>query len=71
NHLAALRREFHPYGLTAYSVRRIAKTHPVYVVSDVSPDLLRPMGLLPFPDAASALDHAVRHHRVRTCAVLP
>jgi lactate racemase len=70
-HLAALRRAFHPYGLTAYSVRRAAKDHPVHVVSEVSPDITRGMGLLPFADAPAALAHALDHADVRTCAVLP
>ena len=71
DHLAALRREFHPYGLTAYSMRRIAARHPVHVVSEVDADLLRPMGFLPFPDGKRALAHALEHHTVRTCTVLP
>ena len=71
DHLAALRREFHPYGLTAYSMRRIAARHPVHVVSEVDADLLRPMGFLPFPDARRALEHALEHHDVKTCIVLP
>jgi nickel-dependent lactate racemase len=70
-HLAALRREFHPYGLTAYSIRRIAKDHPVHVVSSMSPDLLRPMGLLPFATADAALAHALANADVKTCVVLP
>jgi nickel-dependent lactate racemase len=71
NHLAAVRRQFHPYGLTAYSVRRLAADHPTHVVSEVSPDVLRPMGLLPFPDARRALEHALAHHAVERCVVLP
>ena len=71
DHLAALRRDFHPYGLTAYSMRRIAARHPVHVVSEVDADLLRPMGFLPFPDGRRALAHALAHHDVRTCCVLP
>jgi nickel-dependent lactate racemase len=69
-HLASLRRSFHPYGLTAYSVRRAAADHPVHVVSEVSPDITRGMGLLPFGDARAALAHALRNADVRTCAVL-
>lgn len=71
DHLAALRRDFHPYGLTAYSMRRIAADHPVHVVSEVDADLLRPMGLLPFPDGRRAIEHALEHHTVSTCSVLP
>jgi len=69
-HLAALRRVFHPSGLTAYALRRAARDHPVHVVSEVSPDITRAMGLLPFPDAGAALAHALAHHDVRTVAVL-
>jgi nickel-dependent lactate racemase len=70
-HLAALRRAFHPYGLTAYALRWKAARHPVHVVSTLSRDLLRPMGLLPFEDAQAALDHALAGTRVDTCVVLP
>jgi nickel-dependent lactate racemase len=69
-HLAALRRDFHPYGLTAYSIRRIAKDHPVYVVSEMSRDLLRPMGLLPCKSLQAAVDLACREHEVASAAVL-
>jgi nickel-dependent lactate racemase len=69
-HLAALRTEFHPYGLTAYSIRRIAKDHPVHVVSEVPRDLLRPMGLLPHASAQAAIDFALGEHDVGTCAVI-
>jgi len=69
-HLAALRRAFHPYGLTAYALRRAASEHPVHVVSEVSPDVTRGMGLLPFATPQAALDHALAHHDVRTVAVL-
>ncbi|MFM8385687.1 MAG: lactate racemase domain-containing protein [Planctomycetia bacterium] len=58
-HLAALRRSFHPYGLTAYSVRRIAAGHPVVTASEVSADILRGMGLLPCASPQAALDHAL------------
>jgi nickel-dependent lactate racemase len=71
NHLAALRREFHPYGLTAYSIRRIAAEHPVHLVTQTSPDLVRPMGLLPFSDVDAAIGHALREHAPQTCVVLP
>ncbi len=57
-HLAALREQFHPYGLTAYSIRRIAKDHPVHVVSSLPRDILRPMGLLAFGDMQKAIDFA-------------
>lgn len=70
-HLAALRREFHPYGLTAYSLRRIARDHPVHVVSRMSRDLLRPMGLVPHAEARAALDFVLSEHPgVRTVARL-
>jgi nickel-dependent lactate racemase len=71
HHLAAVRERFHPYGLTAYSLRRIASEHPVHVVSEVSPDVLRPMGLLPFRDAQAAVDHALGASPATTVAVLP
>jgi nickel-dependent lactate racemase len=70
-HLGALRRDFHPYGLTAYALRWKAKRHPVHVVSQASPDVLRPMGLLPFADAEAALRHALGSRRVESCVVLP
>ena len=70
-HLAALRREFHPYGLTAYALRWKAARHPVHVVSTLSRDVLRPMGLLAFSEAQSAVDHALASARVETCVVLP
>ncbi len=70
-HLAALRRDFHPYGLTAYSMRRIAKDHPVYVVSEMSRDLLRPMGFLPCKDLQHALDLACKENEVKRAVVLP
>jgi nickel-dependent lactate racemase len=59
-HLAALRERFHPYGLTAYSIRRIAKDHPVHVVSEMPGDVLRPMGLLAHATVADAVAHATR-----------
>jgi lactate racemase len=71
DHLAALRRDFHPYGLTAWSLRRIAADHPVHVVSETSPDVLRPLGLLPFRTLDAAIAHALAHHEVRTAVVLP
>lgn len=70
-HLASLRQRFHPYGLTAYSLRRIAKDHPVHIVSRMSGDLTRPMGLYHFEDAQAAVDHALAKHDVRTCVVIP
>jgi hypothetical protein len=70
-HLAALRRAFHPYGLTAYALRWKAARHPVHVVSTLPADVLRPMGLLPFPDAQAAVDHALASSRAATCVVLP
>lgn len=70
-HLAALRRTFQPYGLTAYSIRRAAAEHPLHVVSEVSPDVTRGMGLLPLPSLQAALRHALQHHEVRRIAVLP
>ena len=70
-HLAALRRAFHPDGLTAYALRRATAEHRVYVVSEVSPDITRGMGLWPCADAQAALDHALAHHEVRSVALLP
>ena len=70
DHLEALRRNYHPHGLTAYWMRRIAAEHPVHVVSEMSADLLRPIGLLPFPNAQRAIEHALENHEVETCAVL-
>ena len=70
-HLLALRKQFHPYGLTAYSIRRIAKDHPVYVASEMSKDLLRPMGLLRCRDLDGAMRLALEENEVRTAAVLP
>lgn len=69
-HLAALRRSFHPYGLTAYSIRRAAADHPIHVVSEVSADVTRGMGLWPSPDLASALRHALAQAKVRSAALL-
>jgi len=69
-HLAALRERFHPYGLTAYSVRRIAKDHPVHVVSKVSGDVLRPMGLHVHATAQHALDHALKSSGAQTIRLL-
>jgi nickel-dependent lactate racemase len=70
-HLAALRRDFHPYGLTAYALRWKAASRPVHVVSELPAEVLRPMGLLPFASGREALDHALARHRVETCTVLP
>ena len=70
-HLAALRRDFHPYGLTAYSIKRIAKDHPVYIVSEMSRDLLRPMGLLPCKSVQAAVDLACAENTVASAVVLP
>jgi nickel-dependent lactate racemase len=70
-HLGRLRRDFHPYGLTAYALRWKASRHPVHVVSETSPDVLRAMGLLPFADGEAAVRHALRTHAVETCVVLP
>jgi nickel-dependent lactate racemase len=70
-HLAALRRDFHPYGLTAYALRWKCARFAVHAVSTQSRDVLRPMGLLPFEDAQAALDHALAHHEVRRAVVLP
>jgi nickel-dependent lactate racemase len=70
-HLAALRRDFHPYGLTAYALRWKAAQHPVYVVSTMPSDALRPLGLFPFDDAQTAVAYALAHHRVERCVVLP
>lgn len=70
-HLSALRKQFHPYGLTAYSLRRIAKDHPVYIASEMSRDLLRPMGFLPCKSVDAAVKLALKENEVRTCALLP
>ncbi len=69
-HLAALRRQFHPYGLTAYSIRRLAKDHPVHVVSEIPDDVLRPMGLLPARTPKAALRRALAGDPA-TATVLP
>ena len=58
-HLASLREHFHPYGLTAYSVRRLAKDFAVHTVSEVAPDILRPMGLMPARTAQAGVDRAL------------
>jgi nickel-dependent lactate racemase len=58
-HLLALRRQFHPYGLTAYALRWKAAKHPVHVVSTLTRDVLRPMGLLPHDDPQRAVDAAL------------
>ena len=60
-----------PHLLTAYALRWKAARHPVHVVSEVAPDVLRGMGLLPFPDAPAALAHALSGRAVRRCVVLP
>ncbi len=70
-HLAALRERFHPYGLTAYSIRRAARDHPIHVVSEVPADVTRGMGLLPYAGAQQALDAALASSGARTLAVLP
>ena len=70
-HLAALRRAFHPYGLTAYALRWKAARHPIHVVSTVSRDVLRPMGLLPYPSAQAAVDAAWAAARPARVVVLP
>jgi len=70
-HLMALRKDFHPYGLTAYSIKRLAKDHPVYIVSEMSRDLLRPMGLLPCKSLQAAVDLACQENEVGSAVVLP
>ena len=70
-HLAALRRDFHPYGLTAYALRWKAARNPVLAVSTQRADVLRPMGLHPFEDAQAAVTYALRLKPVRRCLVLP
>lgn len=70
-HLAALRKAFHPYGLTAYALRWKAARNPVLAVSTQGPDVLRPMGLYPFADAQEAVSHALRMKPVSRCVVLP
>lgn len=69
-HLAALRQTFHPYGLTAYSIRRAAKDHPIHVVSEVSPEITRGMGLWPHASAQAALDAALSASGAASLAVL-
>jgi nickel-dependent lactate racemase len=69
-HLAALRKTFHPYGLTAYGYRQVAARHPVHVVSEVAPDILRGMGLLPAPTPQIALSRALEGRGVLSVAVL-
>lgn len=70
-HLAALRKDFHPYGLTAYALRWKAARNPILAVSTQGPDVLRPMGLHPFSDAQEAVTYALRMKPVRRCIVLP
>ena len=70
-HLAALRTNFHPYGLTAYCIREAARSHALYAISEISRDILRPMGLLGYSDPARALAHALSEHDVNTVNVLP
>ena len=62
-HLAALREQFHPYGLTAFSLRRLASDHAIHVVSEVDREVLRPMGFLAFAEPQAALDHALAEAR--------
>jgi len=74
-HLFALRRDFHPYGLTAYALRWKAARHPVHVVSVLPRDVLRPLGLWVFDDAQAAVDHALGAgpdaRPVARCVILP
>ena len=70
-HLMALRKEFHPYGLTAYSIKKLAKTHPVYVVSEMERALLQPMGLLPCKSLQAAVDLAREENEVARVVALP
>ena len=70
-HLGALRRQFHPYGLTAYALRWKAARNPVHAVSTQSRDVLRPMGLHPFTNAQAAVDAAIATYRPARCVVLP
>ncbi len=74
-HLFALRRDFHPYGLTAYALRWKAAHHPIHVVSVLPRDVLRPLGLWVFEDAQAAVDHALRTggdaRPVARCVALP
>jgi len=70
-HLMALRKQFHPYGLTAYSIKRLAKDHPIYIVSQISRDLLRPMGLLPCRNLQAAVDLACEENDVSDAVVIP
>ena len=43
----------------------------MHVVSAMSGDLLRPMGLHAFTDPQAAVDHALANHDVKTVAVIP
>ena len=43
----------------------------MHVVSTMNPDLLRPMGLLPFATLDAAVAHALAHADVKRCVVLP
>ena len=52
-------------------LRRIAAERPVHVVSEVSRDLLLPMGFLPAKDADQALRRAGRDTEAGTAVVLP
>ncbi len=70
-HLEALRRAFHPYGLTAYALRWKAARNPVHAVSTQTRDTLRPMGLLAFDDAQAAVDAAIAAFAPKRCVVLP
>lgn len=70
-HLAALRDAFHPYGLTAYSIKKLAADHPVYVVSEMERGLLRTMGLRPCKDLQTAVNRATKEHDVSSAVALP
>lgn len=70
-HLAALRRAFHPYGLTAYALRWKTTHHPVHVVSTLPRDVLRPLGLAVHGDAQDAVEHALRGRAGARVVVLP
>jgi hypothetical protein len=52
-------------------MRRIARDHPVYIVSEMSRDVLRPMGFLPCKSAQAAVDLACEENRVKRAVVLP
>ncbi|MBI2890082.1 MAG: nickel-dependent lactate racemase [Nitrospirae bacterium] len=53
--LAALRKRFHPYGRTAWSIMRKAESHRVLLVSSLRPTDLQRMGIVPCASLRDAL----------------